>query len=124
MLKLGILRLHEWTMNFNPMVQKASKVQVWVGLYGQNWVFWHQHMLSDIAQVIVNPLKFDRTTMQGDFGHYAIIFMDMDLAMALPNFVYLEVDVLDHEIEVHYENLPMFCSACKNIGHSLSICHL
>lgn len=43
---------------------------------------------------------------------------------SLRDFVILEVDGMDIEVELHNENLPLFCSACKNIDHGLSFCRL
>lgn len=62
--------------------------------------------------------------MNGNAGHCARILVNMDLTNSIPNFIILEVDVMDIEVELHYENLPLFCSACKNIGHGLSFCRL
>lgn len=37
--KPRILRLQEWSLFFNPLVQKSTNVQVWVRFYRLNWVF-------------------------------------------------------------------------------------
>lgn len=50
--------------------------------------------------------------------------MDVDLAASLLDFIILDVDDMEMEIKVHYENLHVFCSACKNIGYVLSSCRL
>lgn len=36
----------------------------------------------------------------------------------------LDVDGNDFNIDIRYENLPLFYSACKNIGHAISFCRL
>lgn len=70
------------------------------------------------------PLKFDNSTLIGDFGHFACMLVDVDLSANFLDFVSLDVDGQDIEIGVHYQNLPLFCTACKIIENSLSSCHL
>lgn len=117
--KLGILRLQEWSLFYNLLLQKSTNAQVWVWLYGLNQVLWHMHILSNIARGIGVPFRFDLHTLNGDVGHFARVLVDVDLITTLPNFVIMEVDGMDIEVELHYENFPLFCYACKNIGHGL-----
>lgn len=67
---------------------------------------------------------FDSPTLNGDVGHFARILVEVDLTNSLHDFVILEVNGLDIEVELHYESLPLFCCACKNIGYRLSSCRL
>lgn len=69
-------------------------------------------------------LWFDRATLQGDVGHYVRILVDVDLSSELPDFIYLDVDGQDIEIELSYESLPTFCTTCMSIGHDLIMCRL
>lgn len=55
----------------------------------------------------------------GDFGYYAWVFVDVDLASPL-EFVLFDMDGMEHDIEIHYENLPLFCSARKNVGQAIT----
>lgn len=66
-LKLDVLRLQEWTTEFNLNIQKLTNTQMWNHLYGLNWVFWHLHILAYIARGVGAPLKFDSITVFGDF---------------------------------------------------------
>lgn len=81
-------------------------------------------ILSDIACGIGVPLCFDSYTLNGDADHFSRILVDVDLTNSLLDFVILEVDDLDIEVELHYENFLLFCSACKNVGHGFSSCQL
>lgn len=122
--KSSIIHLQEWSLNFNPMIKKLTTTQVWVRLYGLNWVLWHLQILSNIAHSIRVPLRFDYHIVNGYAEHFVRILVDVDLANPLTNYVVLDVDGVDIEVELHYEKLPMFCTTCKNIGHGLSTCRL
>lgn len=63
-------------------------------------MFWHPKILSDITLGVGVPLYFDAITISGDFGYYAKILVDIDLVSALIEFVLLDVDVMEHEIEI------------------------
>lgn len=111
-------------MDFNPSFQKSTDAQVWIRLYGFNWALWHLQILDDIARGVEVPLKFDITTINRDFRHYARILVDVNLASSLPEFVLLDMEGMEFEVEIFYENLHLFCTAYKNIGHALSSCKL
>ena len=69
------------------------------------------------------PLRLDKATSDGDFGHYARVLVDVDVSSVLPTSVLLERDEFHSSfIAVEYENLPAFCSTCSSIGHLPSSC--
>ena len=123
-LKLGIWRLQPWERNFNPYSQKNTNVQVWVRLWDLPWVYWHPQILSDIARAIGVPLRLDQTTVNGDYGHYARVLVDVDLKN--PLLYQVEIDCEDEcgFVTVEYENLPDFCTTCSSIGHPATRCKL
>ncbi|KAK3192977.1 hypothetical protein Dsin_024287 [Dipteronia sinensis] len=84
-LKHGILRLQPWTQNFNPNTQCTTNAQIWVRFYDLPWEFWHPQIFSDMARGIRIPLKFDRATLEGDYGHFARMLIDVDLSKPLPD---------------------------------------
>lgn len=55
--------------------------------------------------------------MHGDFGHFTRVLINVGLACGFTEFILLDV-------ELHSENLPAFCSACKSISHVISFCRL
>ena len=69
LLSPGILRLQPWTPDFNPYRQKTTNTQLWVRFYDLSWEYW------EIARGIGTPLKLDKNTLEGNFGHYAISFI-------------------------------------------------
>ena len=122
-LKPGILRLQPWVPDFNPSLQKSTNAQVWVRLFDLSWEYWHPKIISDLARGIGVPLRLDKATSDGDFGHYARVLVDVDVSSVLPTTVLLERDEFHSSfIAVEYENLPAFCSTCSSIGHLPSSC--
>ncbi|KAK0581163.1 hypothetical protein LWI29_010799 [Acer saccharum] len=89
-LKPGILRLQPWTQNFNPNTQRTTNAQIWVRFYDLPWEFWHPQILSDMARGVGIPLKFDRATLEGDYGHFARMLIDVDLSKPLPDSIMIE----------------------------------
>ena len=76
-----------------------------------------------MARGIGVPLRLDKATNDGDFGHYARVLVDVDVSLVLPTSVLLERDEFHSSfIGVEYENLPAFCSNCSSIGHLPSSC--
>lgn len=93
---------------FQSFFAKIYNAQMWMHILGLNWALWHPQILVDIAKEMGLPLKFDSTTINGDFRHYTLILVDIDLAQILPYFVLLDVDGRLLEIEIHYKNLHFF----------------
>lgn len=121
-LKPGTLRLQAWTPDFNPWRQKTSNVQLWVRIYELSWEYWHKKILTDIASTLGVPLKFDASTINGDFGHYARVLVDVDISKPPPDSMLIERDGIFSTIYFEIENLPSFCSVCSSIGHVASNC--
>ncbi|KAK2658156.1 hypothetical protein Ddye_004689 [Dipteronia dyeriana] len=122
-LKPGTLRLQPWTQNFDPNTQRTTNAQIWVRFYDLPWEFWHPQILSDMARGIEIPLKFDRATLEGDYGHFACMLIDVDLSKPLPDSIMIEVGDDCLFPTLFFENVPSFCSVCCSIGHSAASCH-
>lgn len=45
--------------------------------------YWHPKILLDIARGIGTPLKIDKATIEGDFHHFARVFVELDLLVKL-----------------------------------------
>ncbi|KAI9177891.1 hypothetical protein LWI28_020376 [Acer negundo] len=119
-LKTGILRLQSWVPDFNPSLQKSTNAQVWVRFFDLSWEYWHPNFFFDLARGIGVPLRLDKATSDGDFGHYARFLVDVDVSSVLPISVLLERDEFHSSfIAVEYENLPAFCST---LGYLPSSC--
>ena len=89
-LKPGILRLQEWSTDFDPFEQKSTTTQLWVRFYKLPWVYWHQAILADIARGIGTPLRINNNTINGAFGHYARVLVEIDLSNKLHDSLMIE----------------------------------
>ncbi|KAF3433647.1 hypothetical protein FNV43_RR24750 [Rhamnella rubrinervis] len=87
-LKPGIIRFQAWVKNFNPATQKSMNAQLWVRFYNLSWEFWHPHILTDLAKGIGIPLKFDHSTIAGNYGYYSRVLIDVDLTGFIPENYY------------------------------------
>lgn len=56
------------------------------------WDYWHSQILTNIASTIRVLLKFNGSTIVGDFGHYARVLIDVDLSKLPPDSLLLKHD--------------------------------
>lgn len=68
--------------------------------------------MSGLAHCVGVPLKIDGNTLAGEFGHYAKVLIDVDLASHLPYLIFLN----RKEGNVTVGNI------CKIVGHATSAC--
>ncbi|XP_050222820.1 uncharacterized protein LOC126672913 [Mercurialis annua] len=94
MLKPVILRLQHWSPDFDSSAQKSTNTQI------------------------------DNATNATEFGHYVRVLIDIDLCSTLLDNLLIETVGKNFFIEVIYENLPLFCTSCSNIGHHPRDCRL
>ncbi|XP_058775347.1 uncharacterized protein LOC131649612 [Vicia villosa] len=62
--------------------------------------------------------------LERPFGHFARVLVDIDLSAKIRHKLWVEREDFAFLVNVEYENLPLFCSHCHNIGHSFSSCKL
>ncbi|KAK3225536.1 hypothetical protein Dsin_005398 [Dipteronia sinensis] len=75
-----------------------------------------------MARGIGVPLKFDRATLEDDYGHFACMLIDVDLSKPLPNSIMIEVGKDCLYSTLYFENVPSFCSVCCSIGYTTASC--
>jgi len=121
-LKPGLLRLFEWTKDFNMHTQRNTHVQVWIRLMALPQEYWMDRTLREIASAVGTPLLVDNVTSKKLFGHYAHILVDMDFSRKLYYEIVVEREGFAFPVEVVYEPMPDFCTHCQNIGHHVSVC--
>ncbi|KAF6165223.1 hypothetical protein GIB67_030405 [Kingdonia uniflora] len=73
-----------------------------------------------LGRTMGTPIHVDRT--QSDFGYFAKVLVDIDLAEPIPNKVLVEVEDGDFWQKVELGSLSKFCPHCKMMGHNLSEC--
>ncbi|XP_062014005.1 uncharacterized protein LOC133730428 [Rosa rugosa] len=119
-LATGIFRLAQWKPDFVPGdVLPQTHAQLWVRFYGLSQDYWHPQHLMEIAHGVGTPLQLDRATKEREFGYYARVLVDVDLARELPSSLMIERENHCFPIEVVYENL---CTHCGLVGHTADRC--
>jgi len=121
-LKPGVLRLFEWTKDFNMNKQRNTHAQVWIRLMELPQEYWMDRTLREIASAVGTPLIIDNATSKRLYGHYARILVDMDFSRKMFYEITVEREGYSFNVEVAYEWLPDFCSHCQNIGHDITVC--
>jgi hypothetical protein len=119
-MKPGVLRLFEWTKDFNK--HRNSHAQVWIRLLELPQEYWMDRTLREIASAVGTPLLIDKATSNRTFGHYARILVDMDFSRRIFHEITVERIGYAFTVEVAYEWMPDYCTHCHNIGHDVSAC--
>lgn len=122
-LKLGVLRLSSWNPDFNPNIQKQTHAQCWVRILGLPREYWRPKIIFIIAGGLGTPIALDEATNKESFGHFARYWLTLIL---MANFMIIlwwkEKTYFAFFVGVEYEKLPLFCTTCQNIGHTLVSC--
>lgn len=117
-LRPGIIRFSVWKAFFDPSKHKQNNLQVWIRLYNLPWEFWDKRLLSSIAHGIGVTIHFDHNNIEGEFGHYARILVDLDLFNPVMDQIRVDTSKKILWVSVEYENTKDFCTTCQSIGHS------
>jgi len=111
-LKSGLLRLFEWTKDFNLHTQRQTHTQVWIRLWELPQEYWMERTLYEIAGAVGTPLLINNVTRNRLYGHYARILVDLDLSKTIFYEVMVEREGYAFPVAIDYEGLPNFCTHC------------
>ncbi|KAM2923719.1 hypothetical protein COP2_039916 [Malus domestica] len=90
-LATGLFRLSKWTPDFKPGdVLPQTHAQVWIKIFGLSQEYWHPRHLMEIARGVGTPLQLDSATRERQYGYYARILVDVNLADDLPTSLMVE----------------------------------
>lgn len=108
----GFHKSKAWCFTVASLVIEISirtfrNVHLWVHFYW-SWVFWHPQILSDLARCVGVPLKIHDTIMDGEFGHYAPVLVDVDLSSHFPESISLNRKCGSTFINLFYDNISEF----------------
>jgi len=117
-LKSGVLRLFEWSRDFNMHKQKNTHAQVWIRLIELPQKYGMERTLREIASAVGTPLVIDNATMKRLYGHYGRILVDLDCSKELFYEIFPKREGFSFPIEVVYKWMPEFCTHCQNLGHN------
>jgi len=122
----GMLKLFAWTKDFSPSMQQQTTAQVWIRIFGLSQEYWRQRILFAIASGVGTPICTDSITskprIEGAFGHYARVLVDLSLAQDLVHRILVERKGFAFFVDIEYENLPDFCTHCQCTGHHIDVC--
>jgi len=119
-LKPGVLRLFEWTADFDMHNLKNTHAQVWIRLMALPQEYWMEQTLREIASAVGTPLVPDNATLKRLFGHYARILVDIDFSKRIFHEIIVEREGASYPVKVVYERIPDFCSHCQALGHDVT----
>ncbi|XP_057779813.1 uncharacterized protein LOC130998414 [Salvia miltiorrhiza] len=85
--------------------------KVWVCIYNLPVECRHLEVIAGIGRHIGLPLKLDNASIQGEFGHFARILIEVDLALELPSSLLINCDEGSFYTEFSYERLPHYCTS-------------
>ncbi|XP_050376340.1 uncharacterized protein LOC126793761 [Argentina anserina] len=88
-------------------------------MYGLSQDYWHPRHLMEIARGVGTPLQLDKATKEREFGYYARVLVDVDLANELPSSLMVKREAHCFPIEIVYENM---CTYCGMVGHMADRC--
>jgi len=118
-LKPGVIRLFEWTKDFNIHTQRQTHTQVWIRLWELLQEYWMERTLYETAGAVGTPLLIDNVTKNRLYDHYAWILVDLDLSKDIIYEVMVEREGYAFPVAIEHEGLPDFCTHCKNIVHNV-----
>lgn len=87
--------------------------------WGPNILF---AIVSSVGAPICNDYVASKYSFGRPFGHFARVLVDVDLASSPVFNVLVKRKGFTYFIGIEYENLPLFYSAFKVVGHSLESC--
>jgi len=79
-LQPGLLRLSQWTKDFNHYSQTQAHASIWIRLVALPQEYWRERTLKEIASVVGTHISIEETTRNRAFRHYARILVDIDLS--------------------------------------------
>lgn len=85
-----------------------------------------EHILFSIVSGIGSPICTDSVTAkpmyERTFGQYARVLVEIDLTQALRYKILVERKGYVFYVDLDYENVPDYCTYCRNIGHHVDFC--
>lgn len=84
--------------------------------------YWRPNILFEISGGIGVPISLDDATVNWSFGHYARVLVDLNLAGRMHDQILVEREGFAFFVGIEIERMPLFCSHCTVIGHSVDQC--
>lgn len=118
-----MLRFIKWVPGFDPDKQRTSKTLLWVKFPKLGQEYWDYEILMTLAKGLGMPVGVDQRTLDREYGYFASVLVDIDLAKHVPDRVNVkEEDGTEFTQTVEIPKLPAYCNHCKMVGHLITQC--
>ena len=112
------LHVQAWEADFHPHVAKIFTMVVWIRLEHLPIEYYHPEFLHHVGNKLGKLLKIDAVTSAAIRGRFARLCVQVNIAYPLPKRVKIGTFWQD----IVYENLPLLCYRCGQLGHRESHC--
>ncbi|XP_073149021.1 uncharacterized protein [Henckelia pumila] len=116
------IRFSKWTPEFK-FEEESPIAPVWVRFPELPLHLYNKKSLYAIARILGNPIKLDEHTAERSRGAFARVCVEMNVLDERIKHVWVGWGDHTQGIEVVYEKVPSFCTDCKMLGHSTSVCY-
>lgn len=115
------MRITKWTVDFDPSTD-VPIVPVWIAFPGLPIHLHRKEALFEIVKPIGCPIKLDVATKDGLRPSVARVCVEVDVSKDLPPKIYLQAKGRFILQTIIYEDLPLFCTSCRRLGHAAGSC--
>lgn len=116
-----LFRFFKWSMQFSPNAD-SSVLPVWISFPGLPANLFVEPMIRSIAGNIGKVLKIDPSTLNLSNTVAARVCVELDVTQSHPHRLWVGFPGGGAWQDILYPELPLFCSHCSRLGHSLNEC--
>lgn len=107
------LVVQQWRADFDPLVDKISRMAVWLRIIDLLVKYYKEFALQRIGSLIGPVVKIDKVTLAQTRGKFCRLCVEVDLDKPLKPFVQLG----EKPFGVVYEGISTICFNCGVYGH-------
>ncbi|VFQ87014.1 unnamed protein product [Cuscuta campestris] len=111
------MKVLRWAPDYDAETE-SPLIPVWIGLEGLPIHLFDSSALYLIANLIGRPLRTDTATKNLSRPSVARLCVELDLSKEIPKAIWIHLVKLSFFQPIYYEDLPDFCSCCKQFGHT------
>ncbi|XP_042023078.1 uncharacterized protein LOC121770412 [Salvia splendens] len=113
------MRMFKWTADFD-LYFETPIADVWCNLHALPIHLFEESMLFSIGKLFGEPIQIDHNTITRARLSYARICIEIDISKPVPEKYILRLGGKDVTLQVRWDKIPHYCSACKNIRYLYS----
>nr|POE89591.1 uncharacterized protein CFP56_02310 [Quercus suber] len=107
------LHVQAWEADFHLHVAKITNTAVWICLEQLPIEYYHPDFLKHVGNKLGKLLKIDAVTSATSQGRFARLCVQFTITSPLPK----RVKIRNFWQDIVYENMPLLCFRCGQIGH-------